>query len=202
MVFIDINGRYEHRLDMLEVSEEVKNLRQYLNGKNIIIAPVLSPGFPYTAFKSDIPPTGIMKYQILEAFASGAKGVGIYSEGFFDALDMKCFAEAIGEILPVENILAKGCPISSEELVDLNHETFVKGIKDEGGNAVILVSEYSKNAKTARVKYSGARTGFKVYDLGDLSRDPVQLPKDKEKNVFELTLTKDRARLFFLKVDK
>ena len=201
MIYIDINERFNHRLDMIEVASEIINMRRYLGGHDMTIAPVLSPGFPYTVFKSDIPPGNVMKYQVLEAFASGAKGVGIYSEGFFDAHDMKGYAEAIKQILPVEDIIAEGILIPTAELADLNQATFVKGVKDLHGNAVILVSEYSDASKTARIVYKGAKSALKVVDLNDDVGSMPIISADGAKNSFEVTLTTDRARLFLIKAD-
>jgi len=201
MIYIDINERYNKRLDMIEVASEITNMRRYLGGHDMTIAPVLSPGYPYTVFKSDIPPGNVMKYQVLEAFAGGAKGVGIYSEGFFDALDMKGYAEAIKQIIQVEDIIARGILIPPAELTDLNHATFVKGIKDQQGNAVILVSEYSDEPKTARILYRGAKSSLKVVDLnGDAGDVPIMIT-DGAKKTFDVTLTTDRARLFLIRLD-
>lgn len=202
MIYIDVNERFNHRLDMLEVSEEVKNIRTYVDRADFIIAPALSAGFPFTIFKSDIPPGNVMKYQILEAFASGTKGVGIYSEGFFDALDMKSFAEAMKQILTVEDIIAEGFPILSDDLVDLNYETFVKGIKDKNGNAVILVSEYSNDRKTAWIKYTGAKGEYSIHDLNAAVDDDTKISTVTADEPFEVTLSSERARLLLIKSKK
>lgn len=202
MIYIDIHGQYNNKLDMLDVSEEVRNMRQYLGEKDVPIIPALSPGFPYTeyaGFDCDIPSNGTMKYQVLEAFASGVKGVGIYNAGFFDALDMKYFAEAISQILPVEKILANGDLIPPEMIEDANSQTFVKGIKDSTGNAVILVSEYSNQPRTAKVIYRDGNKDNVVIDLADGHEIPLKTFQGKSEMGFELSLTKERARLFWVK---
>lgn len=199
MIYIDINGRHNHKLDMLEVADEMISLRKYLGNTSLPIVPVLSIGFPYTKFNCDIPPNRAMKYQILEAFASGAKGVGIYSEGFFDALDMKFFAEAISEILPVEDIIMEGTVIAPRELIDANAEAFVKGIKADNGDAVILVSEYSNRSCTARVVYRGT---YKRWVAVDLTNGVETLPVvfyDRNQVGFEVKLDDVRAKLFWIK---
>jgi len=190
MVYIDINGRFRMTADMLEVPEEIGGLYQYSKGK-LHVYPVLSVGFPYTDFIGNMEPNGMMKYQILEAFASGAKGFFLYSEGWFDALRMKYVAEAMKQIMPVEEIIATGQPTGRVKSLDGN--VFVKGIESEKG-AVILVSEYSEFPKESIVEYKVNEKSLVVNletmeDVGVLT---------SENNTFRVKLGRERAILFFI----
>ena len=193
MIYIEINGRFRMAADMLEVAEEVRGIIEYSKGK-VAVTPTLSVGYPYSQLVGNFEPNGMMKYQILEAFAAGAKGFVVYSEGWFDALDMKCVAEAMQQVIPVESIIAKGKPIEEGRIRDLNDTTFVKGIQCEEG-AVILVSDYSTQPKEARIEYKVGRPS----EVVDLSTGESIARVSPSNAIFEVKLGKDRAKLIQVK---
>jgi len=194
MIYIDYMPGYRMQADMLEISEIVANINQYSQGR-IKVAPALSVGWPYDAKSGgNIEPNGMMKYQILESFAGGAKGVVIYNGACaFDALDMKYFAEAMQQVLPVEDIIVDGKPIPKERIRDLNKQTFVKGIESKDG-AVILVSEYSEEVKEARVEYRIKEPA----EVIDLSTGKTIARITPANSTFKIKLDLDRARLFYI----
>jgi len=192
MIYPDFDPDYRKGADMLEFSERLANIYQYSKGK-VKIYPTLSSGWPYESWGANIEPNGMMKYQVLESFAGGAKGVCIYAPGHFDALDMKYFAEAMKQVLPVEDIVVEGEPIPEDKIKDLNKQTFVKGIefKEE---AVILVSEYSESPKEAKVEYR-IKEPAEVVDLSTGKSIAKITPTNP---TFKVRLDKDRARLFYI----
>ena len=190
MYYIEINGRFRMAVDMLEISEELAGIHQYSKGK-VKVCPTLSAGYPYSEFVGNIEPNGMMKYQILEAFAGGAKGVIVYSEGWFDALDMKFVAEAIKQILPVEDIIVDGKP--TDKVKSLDRKVFVKGIESKKG-AVILVSEYSVVPKESKIEYP-VDSVSSVIDLSTMKEITTISPDNP---TFKIRLDENRAKLFFV----
>ena len=190
MIYIEVNGRFNRRADMLEIPEELHGLRELSDG-TVNVCPMLSAGYPYTDFGVNIEPNGMMKYQVLEAFAGGAKGVALYSEGWFDALDMCQFAEAMRAVVPVEDILAEGVPLVPGEFVDVTGQTFVKGIR-KGDAAVVLVSEYSARKIMARVSF---KTEHAV-TVTPLSTGARVITCGPGTNEFDVELSENRAALF------
>lgn len=193
MIYIDINGRFSMKADMQELPREISAL-QKAAGPTFPIIPVISVGYPYSSFVANIEP-GVMKWQILESFASGARGLMIYSEGWYDALDMKYTAEAMRQVLKAEDIFLNGNPIQAKRLENLSQNTYVKGIELTPGDAVILVSDYSAHKKTASIKYD-CQGAAKVIDLDN---DSVLAVISAEKPVFNVELDKERARLLMIK---
>ena len=128
---------------------------------------------------------------ILEAFAGGAKGVTVYSEGWFDALDMKFVAEAIKQILPVEDIIVDGKP--TDKVKSLDRKVFVKGIESKKG-AVILVSEYSVVPKESKIEYP-VDSVSSVIDLSTMKEITTISPDNP---TFKIRLDENRAKLFFV----
>lgn len=193
MIYLDVDGRRERRVDLLTLQRQLGCYRAYYHGAMKLVA-ALSSGFPFTDLASELPAEA-MKYQVLEAFASGAQGVGIYHEGSLDALRMKYFAEAMRQVVEVEDVFAEGTPIGESWLSDLNRQTFVKGIETQR-RAAILVSEYSQRRRVAFVRYGGSRpasvidvrTGYEVARL------------DRSRREFEVIIHpgEDRARLFLI----
>lgn len=151
MLYIDIKHRFVMKTDLDWINREIKGYYQQ-GGADLNLVPFLSVGYPYSTFIGNIEP-GVMKAQILEAYASGAKGVVIYSEGWYDALDMKQTAEAMKIILQAEDIFLKGHPIPDHRLENKAKNTLLKGIETSPGNAVLLVSDYSEHEKEAVVHY-------------------------------------------------
>lgn len=196
MMYIEFNPDYRMQADMLEIPERIFNIYQYSKGK-VKVYPTLSTGWPYETWGGNIEPNGMMKYQVLESFAGGAKGIFIYASGAFDALDMKYFAEAMKQVLPVEDIIADGKPIEEGKIKDINKQTFVKGV-ESGEGAVILVSEYSEYPKEAKVEYKVK----KLSKVIDLSSGKTIANISPEQTTFKVTLTKDRAKLFYIGTKK
>jgi len=193
MMYIDFAPDYRMKADMLEIPERLASIYEYSKGK-VKVYPTLSVGWPYVNWGANIEPNGMMKYQILEAFAGGAKGISIYNGALcFDALDMKHFAEAMQQVLSVEDIIVEGKPISKERIRDLNKQTFVKGIESKDG-AVILVSEYSDSRKEAKVEYR-IKESAEVVDLSTGKSIAKVTPTN---STFKVALDKDRARLFYV----
>jgi hypothetical protein len=158
------------------------------------LVPALSAGFPFTHLASELP-SEAMKYQVLEAFAGGAQGIGIYHEGSFDALRMKYFAEAMRQVVQVEDLFADGAVIPDARLTDLNGQVFVKGV-ESSGRCAILVSEYSQRTRVARIRYDGPRPAVVV----DLSSRARVATLDASTRDFEVRLTPGggRARLLLI----
>lgn len=192
MIYVTNRNFYYGQADLIEVSEEIKGILDYSRG-SIRVYPALTAGWPYSQSAGNIEPNGMMKYQILEALAAGAKGFVIYSEGWFDALDMKYVAEAMKQVLPVEDVIFEGTPIPEGKLTDINRSVFVKGVQCEKG-AVVLVSEYSFQPKEAKIRYE-TKEKLKVIDLSTY-RQIGELTPDEP--VFSVNLDEDRARLFFI----
>ena len=192
MLYIGISGR-QGRIDMLGIHREIKGMNIYSEGKASVV-PTVDTGFAYCGDNaSDVPPVA-MRYQVLEALASGARGVGLYSEGMFDALDMKYWAEGVARILPVEEMFLQGKPVPQDRLVDIRKETFVKGVA-LGDEAVVLVSEYSDRPRIAEVQYLPTKS-WQVVDLATGKKVAVVTPKSP---TFHVELRDDRARLFHLR---
>jgi len=194
MMYIDMQPDYRMKADILGISDILANLYQYSKGKIKVYA-TLSDGFTYSPTEGgQIEPNGMIKPQVLEAFAGGAKGVFLYcNTGAFDALDMKYFAEAMKQVLPVEGIIVEGKPIPKERIRDLNKQTFVKGIESKDG-AVILVSEYSEFPKEAKVEYK-IKEPAEVIDLStgkSIAKVTLTNP------TFAVKLDQDRAKLFYV----
>ncbi len=193
MMYLDVEGRRARRVDLASLTPRLHCLRAYHQGP-MRVMPALSPGYPFTSLASEMPAPA-MAYQVLEAFASGAQGVGIYDEGSFDGLGMRYFALAMRQVAKVERVFADGAPIAETALADVNHQTFVKGVR-AGHEAAVLVSEYSRRSRVARVRYAGD-VPARVIDLQD---DRVVALLDHERREFEVTLAPDgeRARLFLV----
>lgn len=136
---------------MGEIASEIEGMRAFTD-RRIPVSVTLSAGYPYTPFLCNIEPDGMMRDQVLEAFAAGASGVIIYSEGWFDALDMRYFAEAMRSVMKAEDVFADGIPLLAGELVDVTSQTFVKGVRRDE-TVVVLVSEYSSRMIVARIKF-------------------------------------------------
>lgn len=192
MIYIEVNGRFRMKADMLEVADELAGLRAF-GGIRLPVAATLSAGYPYTSFAANIEPGGMMRNQVLEAFAAGAKGVVIYSEGWFDALDMQGFGEAMRQIAPVEDVLFDGASVPPDKLRDRRGEVFVKGIAT-ADDAVVLVSEYSERPRQADVEYGVAAPSTVV----DLATGEVVATLTPQQTSFTVDLAEDRARLFHI----
>ncbi len=196
MDYIDIKYRFIMKTDLAWLHREIKAYYR-LGGPGLNVVPTLSAGYPYSDFIGNIEP-GVMKAQILEVFASGARGFQIYSEGWYDALDMKQTGEAMKIILQAEELFLTGRPIPDDRIVNEAKNTFVKGIETIPGDAVILVSDYSRHAKEAVVRYSfdgeatvtDMETGRRIAEIS--SSNPG----------FKVTLTSERARMFRIEKKK
>ena len=190
MIYIDIYANFGD-YDMLLPWKDISSLHANV-GEKVKIVPILSAGFPFCAYDSDIS-AEMIKWQILETVASGAKGFGFWGCCPIDALDMKYIAESIEILLPVEDIIFEGTPISEVKLTDINGNTFVKGV-ESGKGAVILISEYSFQPKEAKIKYN-VKEDVKVIDLSTFKQVGELTPLEP---VFTVTLDKERAKLFFI----
>jgi hypothetical protein len=196
MIYLDVDGRRERIVDFLNIQRQLQCYRNYYRG-SMKLVPALSAGFPFTELASELP-AEVMKYQVLEAFASGAQGVAIYHEGSFDALRMKYFAEAMDQIVQVEDIFADGTVIPEARLSDLKGQTFVKGI-EAGNRAVVLVSEYSQRTRVARIRYPGDGNAT-IIDL----KSGLEIARiDSKRRDFEVIIDPgdNRARLFLINSD-
>lgn len=193
MIYIDINGRFRRQSDMREVVRELEAFRKVSNGR-LRVFPVLSVGYPYGGFNADIEP-GVMKAQILEAFAAGARGFSLYSEGWFDARDMKEVAEAMRLIAQNEDVFDRGETLTETQLKNLNGNTFVSGIAVRSGEAAILVSDYSDREKHAGIFYD-----CKVpVEVVDAETRQVIAKLSPGKNIFPVVLDQRRIRLFYIR---
>jgi len=147
----------------------------------------------YISPNSNITEDRMMKYQLLEVLASGAKGLFFWGYTALDALDMKYIAEVVKMVKPVEDIIMDGEPIKEGKIRDLNKNTFVKGIKSEKGT-IILVSEYSQIPKEANIEYKVKGRNYVI----DLDTGKVIAELTPGKPLFKVTLDKERARLFYV----
>ena len=162
-----------------------------LIGPNRKVLPLLSTGFPWNPYHVDMAPR-MVKWEILESIASGAKGFGFWGCCPIDAKEMQEISEAIRQLYPLQDIIQKGHPINSIE--DLTHSVFVKGVEYEN-NALILVSEYSKKGKRGNIKYN-VESEMSVIDLP--SGNVVSRISPGNSN-FHVELDEHRARLFAIR---
>lgn len=157
----------------------------------------LSPARTYEyerVASQNLPPAIAIKYQILEAFTAGAKGILIWAplsclEG---ALSYKYISEAIRMIAPVEHIIYNGKPLTN--IYSSNPGVHVRGTyyQDE---AVIFVAEYSREPVTTEIKYKVD----KKRDVCDLFSGEIIAQISPANPVFKITIDKERVRLFYIK---
>ncbi len=197
MLYITNRSVFYGVADLIEVAEEVRGVIEYTKGA-LKVYPALSVGWPYfpSGSAANIEPNGMMKDQIFEAISGGAKGFVLYSEGWFDALDMKYVAEAMRQLLPVEGLVMEGAPIPKEHLRDENQAAFAKGVETPTG-ALILISEYSQAPKTAEVRYKAPWKG--PSEVIDLESGRVLAEVSEAKPTFRVVLSQDRARMVQVK---
>ena len=134
----------------------------------------------------------MIKWQILEGIAGGARGVGFWGVCPIDARDLKAIREAVATVLPVEDVLVTGSP--TDDLTAVSNRVFVKGIRAEQG-IVVLVSEYSRESKDDRIRCP-VTGSMDVYHLPDMRKQATITPEDP---VFDVRLEHERAKLFFVR---
>lgn len=190
MIYLDVYANYRP-YDMQLLWKDISSL-QSLCG-NAPVVPILSAGYPFIpAYNCDVSPE-MMRWQMLETLASGARGFGFWGVCPMDATDMAAVADVVRMIMPVENILATGKPIPAANLRDLSRSACVKGVETKDG-AVLLVSEYSTQTRKALVEYRVSSEA----DVLDLATGQKVATIALDRPTFPIVLEKDRARLFFI----
>lgn len=190
MIYLDVYANYRP-YDMQLLWKDISSLQNLCGGAPV--APILSAGYPFIpAYNCDVSPE-MMRWQMLETLASGARGFGFWGVCPLDAADMAAVADIVRMILPVENILSTGLPIPPANLRDLSRSACVKGIESKDG-AVVLVSEYSTAVRTALVEYR-VSVETEVLDLATGQKVAAIAP---DRPTFRVGLDKNRARLFFI----
>ena len=189
MIYPDVYANYAD-YDMLCPWKDTVSLRKIVGGK-AVIAPLLCPGYPFVeAFDCDNSPE-MLKYNILESIAGGAKGFGFWGECPLDAADMKAVAETVNLLLPAEDIILNGHPY---EDAPVSGEIFVKGVMC-ADKALVFISEYSRRPCEAVVKSPLSGGTVKIVDL-ETGKEMV-LPAGKVE--FPVSLHENRVKVFLVR---
>ncbi len=154
------------KMNMLGPWEDTSSLHKLI-GNRSVIAPILSSGYSYSStpsYRADMP-THMLLANIMEVFASGGKGFGIWGATNHDAYDMQQVAKLVDGLVDAENIIQHGSPFEAQPV---SGKAFVKGITAAEG-ALLLVSEYSGKGQQVTVSvpvegevvdcYSGEKMG-------------------------------------------
>lgn len=160
-----------------------------LVGKKSSIMPLLSTGYPYTYYERDLS-AEMLKYNIFEAIAGGAKGFGFWGEGIQDALDMAVVGNLVDRLVPAELIILNGSPFVAKPVSGV---ASVKGVIAPEG-ALILVSEYSDNPYDVTVESPVAGTVVDI-ETGDTIAE-----LHKANQSFTISLVDRRARMFHVSI--
>ncbi|MBI4027109.1 MAG: hypothetical protein HY360_19140 [Verrucomicrobia bacterium] len=164
------------------------------------LAPTLAPGnsqeVPASGANAKVPDNEMvyprigMKYQILEVIAGGAGGFSLYYWAAMDGMAFKYVAEAINMIAPVEDIILDG---RLEDVKPGIPSVKVRKIRHPKG-VVLFVSEYSLDPLELKLTEEVAQEA-RVIDL-DTGESVARLTPGHAE--FQVTLDKERARLFFI----
>jgi hypothetical protein len=156
-------------------------------GNKTTVAPLLSAGYPFIEpYNVDNSPE-MIRYNMLEAIAGGARGLGFWGVCPLDAADMRSIAETVQMLVPAEEVILSGEPFEDPK----EGNVFVKGIKSRD-RALVLVSEYSRRPVEARVKSPLPCPDCTVTDLAT----GKTIPSDG--SGFLVQLTQIRARIFLV----
>ena len=189
MTYMDIYANYNN-YDMLLPWQDTISLQRII-GNKCSIAPLLSSGYPFiVAYDSDIS-AELLKYNILESFIGGAKGVGFWGVCPLDAKDMKVIAEVVKMLTPYEQVIIDGKP--SDNISAISGNVFVKRIESMHGS-LALISEYSERVITAEIKCSVKESS----EVIDLETQKVIATITPENSVFKVKLDKNRAVMFYI----
>jgi len=186
MSYLEVYANY-NPYDMLTTWKDTVVQRR-ITGDKVDVAPILSTGYPFTyAFDCDIN-AEMLRYAMLEAIAGGARGFGFWGECPLDAKDMQSIAKVVGMLAPYEELLLTSRP---EEWQNAADNAMVKVLASPRGR-LVLVSEYSRDTRSVRVRISGERPEV-VRDL----QTGVVVPVAPD-GAFETELKDNRAKLFYL----
>jgi len=119
--------------------DSVEKYRRWVKGSGAKFYWLLGAGICYQELQNFLP-QAIMKWQVLETFATGVDGVGMYPAIDIDVMDMKYYSEAIWTVLPVEDIVADG-ERAEDDIELIKGSTNLRVLK-KGDEYLILVSEY------------------------------------------------------------
>ncbi|WP_215609101.1 hypothetical protein [Leptothoe spongobia] len=188
MIYPDLypaNGRRQH-YDLTLPWKDTYSLHQ-LVGDETPIMPLLSTGYPFTVYERDLS-AEMLKYNILETIAGGAKGFGFWGEGIQDALDMAVVGNLVDKLVPAEQVILKGTPFVTAPVSGV---AFVKGISSPEG-ALILVSEYSDISQV--VEIASPMPGTVI----DIETEETVAKLSEPGQTFTISLTERRARMFYV----
>ena len=186
MSYMEVYANY-NPYDMLTTWKDTVVQRR-ITGDKIDVAPILSTGYPFAyAFDCDIN-AEMLKYELLEAMAGGARGFGFWGECPLDAKDMKSIAEVVGMLAPYEELLLTSRPEDWQNAAD---NAMVKVLASPRGR-LVLVSEYSRDTRTVKVRIPEGCAG----SIRDLQTGEM-LPAAQD-GTFETKLDSNRAKLFYI----
>lgn len=190
MTYMDIYANYGP-YDMLIPRKDVASLRALVRDR-CAVAPLLSPGYPYMdAYDADTSPE-MLKANILESLAAGAKGFGLWGACPIDAADLRAIAEVVGMLAPHERILLEGTP--TDRVENPSRNAFVRRLEGPRGS-LVLVSEYSERPITVDVVCPVARPS-EVVDLAT-GRSLATLEPDAAS--FKVALDRERAKMLLVR---
>ena len=182
-------GRQRSRYDMLLPWQDTVSLRSLVEPQATTM-PLLSTGFPFGVYQRDLS-SEMVKYQVMEAIAGGAKGFGFWGEGVHDALDMATVGRLVDRLVPAEDIILNGTPFAGEPV---QGPAFVKGVNAPNGS-LLLVSEYSDRAYEVEIENPRPETSVSVVDIE--SGEAVAVLSEL-KRTFTVSLDQRRARMFWI----
>lgn len=157
---------------------------------------LLCSGLIYEGLDNNgLDPHRINKYQILEAVMSGSrKGFSFWASTGDDLLDWKYMAEAVNILAKVEDIIIDGKITNRAEIgASAGHVRTL----EKNSEALILVAEYwtYENIPMDIEVIFKPKEEVKVIDV-ETGKQVAVISPDKPE--FEVTLTKDRARLLYV----
>ena len=197
--YIDCYGQFHRSPRLAGDRAAAINKAIWESGSKMKQVPVLSWGLTYwMGTESDLVPHELVKYQIYEASAAGFAGFFMY--GNVDLMDMKCLAEAVRAIKPVEELIMEGRP--SNALTVQRGEANLRALEYKG-NILVVVSQYFRDKLPQEVV-------IKMKDAVKGTASVIDLETGKEigrinstKTTFQISLNEgNRARLFLVKAGR
>lgn len=135
--------------DMTMAWKDVYSMKQIVGSTPVM--PLLSAGYSFLpGFDRDFTAEQL-RYSIMESFAGGATGFGIWSETRLTAEDMNEVAHIVDKLVPYESLILDSSPFVSEPVYG---GAFVKGVQGPLGT-LMLVSDYSDSVRNVVVASPG-----------------------------------------------